>query len=79
MSQKFVPLRAGTLAKSKSSTFVPTVVARPASADCAAPAAAVSGEVAGAAPELELQRDGDRVIGVTIRCRCGETIQLELQ
>lgn len=30
-----------------------------------------------AAPRIELQRDGDRIVAVHVFCRCGEQITLE--
>lgn len=77
MNSKFVPLKSGPLSKPRSTGFVPTVVSQ-ADAKQGAPASACPAGDA-AAPSLELQRDGDRVTGITLRCRCGETIQLELQ
>ncbi len=87
MNPKFVPLQPSSLPKAAPTTaFVPKILPRPANeatgelrldAVPATPASAAGGHPAHGDPAVEVQKEGDKVTGVTIRCKCGEVIRLE--
>ena len=81
MKSPFVPLSATSLPKVQKA-FVPTVL--PPAESCSASSLSPPGKpgatthaVSNAKPSIELRREGDRVVGITVRCQCGETIEIE--
>ena len=86
MSHKFVPLQPSSLPKSSATPgFVPKVLPRPTNettgelrldAVPAAPSAHLTTPTHGE-PTIELQKEGEKVTGVTVRCGCGQVIRLE--
>jgi hypothetical protein len=81
MKAPFVPLTANSLPKVQKA-FVPKVL--PPADHSPAPAHASPGAHAHAAhphprgeASIELKKEGDRVVGITVRCGCGEVIEIE--
>ena len=82
MKSPFVPLSANNLQKVQK-TFVPKVLP-PANLSATPTTISAgnhppsSGHAAGhGEPTIELKREGERVVGITVRCRCGEIIEIE--
>ncbi len=86
MSDPFVPLssqgaqtagagapgfRLKVVARAKE-PFTPVVLENPS----AAPTSPASGACAAAQPVITLQRDGDRVTRIQIKCSCGQVLEL---
>ncbi len=90
MSDPFVPLssqgaqtagagapgfRLKVVARAKE-PFTPVVLDNPSTAPAAVPASPASGSCAAAQPVITLQRDGDRVTRIQIKCSCGQVLEL---
>lgn len=81
MKAPFVPLTANSLPKVQKA-FVPKVL--PPADHSPAPASAPTGSHTHAGhthprgeASIELKKEGDRVVGITVRCGCGEVIEIE--
>jgi len=90
MSDPFVPLssqgaqtdgagapgfRLKVVARAKE-PFTPVVLDNPSTAPAAAPASPASSACPAAQPVITLQRDGDRVTRIQIKCSCGQVLEL---
>lgn len=84
MKSPFVPLSPNSLPKVQKS-FVPKVLPPAESSSIApgegstpGPAPHAHGGKPSAPPTIEVKRDGDKVVGIAVRCGCGELIEIEL-
>jgi hypothetical protein len=81
MKSPFVPLNASNLPKVQK-TFVPKVLPPADASPSPTSAAVVSHSHSGhpgpqKEPSIDLKREGERVVGITVRCGCGEVIEIE--
>lgn len=84
MKSPFVPLSPNSLPKAQKG-FVPKVLP-PAESSSTAPGEGTNpgtalhahGGKASAPPTIEVKREGDKVVGIAVRCGCGELIEIEL-
>ncbi|MBM3847225.1 MAG: hypothetical protein FJ405_13195 [Verrucomicrobia bacterium] len=82
MSPEFKPLSPSSLGQHKSSGFVPKVLPPPGSGGSAPgpsslPTQAGQTSSTACAPSVEVQQSGDGVVGLIVRCSCGEVIQIQ--
>ena len=84
MKSPFVPLSPNSLPKVQKS-FVPKVLPPAESSSTAADEGPNSGAALhahggkpSAPPTIEVKREGDKVVGIAVRCGCGELIEIEL-
>lgn len=81
MKAPFVPLTANSLPKVQKA-FVPKVLP-PADHSPGAGSTSPGANAHAAHPHprgevsIELKKEGDRVVGITVRCGCGEVIEIE--
>jgi len=75
MNDQFVPLipRGAKTIAPHGPAVQPFQPLHPAGAPASMPSAA---HPAAAAPEVTLKRDGDRVTHISVRCSCGEVVEL---
>lgn len=75
-STGFVPLKPSNLPKASSGGFVPKILQPGTALPEPAPSAPGS-HAAHGQPTVQLRHEGDRVTGITVRCGCGQVIELE--
>jgi hypothetical protein len=80
-STGFVPLKPSNLPKVTGGGFVPKILPPPSGETLAASAdaspAAPAPHASHGQPSVQLHREGDRVTGISVRCGCGQVIELQ--
>ena len=81
MPAQFVPLLPGPQSAAEPSHVQTSAAAKhpfvPAASSSIGQQAAASSVAHSSTPELNLKRDGDRIVQIEIRCACGERILLD--